>query len=95
MPYILADTPYYMTYFDGDDNCVYMKRKERPMTDGKIKQNMIDNLMRKTPCSMCTHLCICSKTDEYRKFIEDVVTVIGDIPEFLDIAFTCKHYLFR
>ena len=95
MPYILADTPDHITYFDGDDNCVYIKLKEKPMTDGKTKQDIINNMTRKTPCSMCAHLCICCKTDEYRKFVEDVIAAIGDMPEFLDVIIGCKHYEFE
>ena len=92
MPYIIADTPYHMTYFDGDDNCVYMRLKEKPMVEENTKEDQIYNLIRKTPCDQCDNLCICGKTDEYRKFINDVVAAIGDMPEFLDMTISCKHY---
>lgn len=62
------------------------------MSKKNKKTDKIYNATRQTPCDQCTHNCICCKTYEYRKFVEDIVAANEDMPEFLEVIIRCKHY---
>lgn len=92
MPYVIADTPYYMTYFDGDDNCFYIRTKEKSVPESSTKELKFDSLTGKTPCDKCSHLFVCGKKDEYRKSVEDIITALGEAPGFLHISVVCIYF---
>ena len=92
MPYITNETSDHIECYDADDNCMYIIPKERPVPERSTKELKFDSLTRKTPCDECSHSFVCCKKDKYRKSVEDIITALGDVPEFLHILIICGYF---